>query len=89
MPATYTFGDSSTRSDNGTEFVKPEFVAMLNTRGIRREYTPVGSPKHDGVVERRIAMTLELGMASRLEAPRLFRDAKLPPMQTRACTPAT
>ena len=67
------------RSDNGTEFVKPEFVAMLNARGIRREYTPVGSPKHDGVVERRIAMTLELGMASRLEAPRLFHDAKLPP----------
>ena len=69
------------RSDNGTEFVKPEFVAMLNARGIRREYTPVGSPKHDGVVERRIAMTLELGMASRLEAPRLFRDANLPPTQ--------
>ena len=76
------------RSDNGTEFVKPEFVAMLNARGIRREYTPVGSPKHDGVVERRIAMTLELGMASRLEAPRLFRDTKLPPTQplwTEAC----
>ena len=29
------------RSDNGTEFVKPEFVAMLNARGIRREYTPL------------------------------------------------
>ena len=45
-------------SDNGTEFTKPEFAALLNERGIRREYTPVNSPKHDGVVERRIAMTL-------------------------------
>ena len=69
------------RSDNGTEFTKPEFVALLNERGIRREYTPVNSPKHDGVVERRIAMTLELAMASRLEAPRLFRDAQMPPTQ--------
>ena len=48
------------RSDNGTEFTKPGFVALLNGRGIRREYTPVISPKHDGVVERRMAMTLEL-----------------------------
>ena len=69
------------RSDNGTEFTKPEFVALLNERGIRREYTPVNSPKHDGVVERRIAMTLELAMASRLEAPRLFGDAQMPPTQ--------
>ena len=52
-----------------------------DNRGIRREYTPVNSPKHDGVVERRIAMTLELAMASRLEAPRLFGDAKTPPTQ--------
>ena len=28
------------RSDNGTEFTKPEFVALLNERRIRREYTP-------------------------------------------------
>ena len=69
------------RSDNGTEFTKPEFVALLNERGIRREYMPVNSPKHDGVVERRIAMTLELAMASRLEAPRLFGDAQMPPTQ--------
>ena len=80
------------RSDNGTEFTKPEFVALLNDRGIRREYTPVNSPKHDGVVERRIAMTLELAMASRLEAPRLFSDAKTPPTQplwAEACTYAS
>ena len=38
------------RLDNGTEFTKPEFVALLNDRGIRREYTPVNSPKHDVVV---------------------------------------
>ena len=69
-------------SDNGTGFTKPEFVALLNDRGIRREYMPVNSPKHDGVVERRIAMTMELVMASRLEAPRLFGDAKMPPTQT-------
>ncbi|CAN0001874.1 unnamed protein product, partial [Laminaria digitata] len=41
------------RSDNGTEFLSAEFVAMLDSHGIRREYTPVASPKHDGVVERR------------------------------------
>ena len=69
------------RSDNGTGFTKPEFVALLNDRGIRREYTPVNSPEHDGVVERRIAMTLELALASRLETPRLFGDAKMPPTQ--------
>ena len=67
------------RSDNG--FTKPEFVALLDDHGIRREYTPVNSPKHDGVVGRRIAMTLELAMASRLEASRLFGDAKMPPTQ--------
>ena len=38
-------------------------------------------PKHDGVVERRIAMTLELAMASRLEPPRLFGDARMPATQ--------
>ena len=38
------------RSGNGTEFTKPEFVALLNNRGIRREDTPVNTPKHDGVV---------------------------------------
>ena len=69
------------RSDNVGEFTKPEFVALFNDRGIRREYTPVNSPKHDGVVERRIAMTLELGMAPRLVASRLFGDAKRPPTQ--------
>ena len=43
------------RLDNGTEFTNPEFVALLKERGIRREYTLVGSPKYDGVVERQIA----------------------------------
>ena len=66
------------RSNNGTEFTKPEFMDMLNQRGIRREYANVRSSKHDGVVERRIAMTLELAMASRMEASRLFLDAKIP-----------
>ena len=69
------------RSDNGSEFVKPEFAAMLNHHGIRREHTPVGSHKHDGVVERRIAMALELAMAPRLKAPRLVGDARMPPTQ--------
>ena len=50
-------------------YTNSEFMAMLNPRGIHREYTPVGSPKHDGVVERRIDMTLKLAMASHLEAP--------------------
>ena len=31
------------RSDNGTEFTKGEFVALLNHRSIGREYTPVDS----------------------------------------------
>lgn len=67
--------------DNGTEFVKTEFVAMLDHYGIRREYTPVGSLKHDGVVERRIAMTPahelrldELGAVVRAEALHEGRD---------------
>ena len=67
------------RSDNDTEFVRPEFVKRLDRRGIRREYVPVRSPKHNGVVDRHIAMTLELTMASRLEARRLFGGARLPP----------
>ena len=69
------------RSDNGTEFTKPEFVALLNERGVRREYTSVDSPEYDGVVERPIAMALELTMAFRLEPPRLFGDAKMLPTQ--------
>ena len=56
-------------------------MSLLNARGIRREYTPVKSPKHDGVVERRVAMTLELAIASSLEAPSLFGDAKMPQTQ--------
>ncbi|MEP3670616.1 MAG: hypothetical protein ABJN42_28255 [Roseibium sp.] len=51
---------------------------MLNHHDIRREHTPVDSPKHDDVAERRIAMTLELAMASSLEPPRLFGDARMP-----------
>ncbi|CAN0487258.1 unnamed protein product, partial [Laminaria digitata] len=61
---------------------------MLDSHGIRREYTPVASPKHDGVVERRIACTLELAMASCLEAKRLFDGEKLPatgPLWAEAC----
>ena len=54
---------------------------LLNNRGICREYMPVNSPNHDGVVERRMSMTLELAMASRLEAPRLLGDAKMTPTQ--------
>ena len=55
---------------------------MLNERGIRCEYTPVNSPKYDVVVELRIAMTLEVAMASRLEAPRQFGEAKILPTQS-------
>ncbi|CAN0297573.1 unnamed protein product, partial [Scytosiphon promiscuus] len=67
------------RSDNGTEFTKAEFVTLLDSLRIRREHTPVNSPKHDGVVERRIGVTLELAMASCLEAPRLFGGVPMPP----------
>ena len=67
------------RSDNSTEFVRSNFVEMLDRRGIRRGYTAVGSPTRNGVVERQIAMLLDLAMAYCLEAPRLFGDAKLPP----------
>ena len=76
------------RSDNGTEFVRAEFVELLDHRGIRREYIPVGSPKDNGVVERHIPMMLELGMTFCLKAPRLFGDARLPPtgpLWTEAC----
>ena len=51
-------------------------------------YIPVGSSKHNGVVERHISMTLELAMTSCLEAPRLFGDTKLPstgPLSAEAC----
>lgn len=50
------------RSASATELVKAELGALLKHYGIRREHTPVGSLKHDGVVERRIAMTLALAM---------------------------
>ena len=67
------------RSDNGTEFTNGEFVMLLDHHRIRREYTPVDSPKYDGFVERRIALVLEVAMASCLEAPRLFGGVPLPP----------
>ena len=60
------------RSHSGTEPTRAEFVELLNHHGVRREHTPVEFPKNDGVGERRIAMTLELSMASRLEPPRRF-----------------
>ena len=66
-------------SDNGTEFTKAEFVELLNRHGIRREHRDVNS--HDGVVERRIAMTLEHAMVSRLDDPRPIGDARMPVMQ--------
>ena len=64
-------------SDNGIVFTKPELVEMLNPPGIRREYTNVASPEHDGLVERRISMMLELAMVSRLVDTRLFDESKL------------
>ena len=54
-------------------------MTLLDDHRIRREYTPVDSPKYDGVVERRIDLVLEAAMASCLEAPRLFGGVPLPP----------
>ena len=56
------------RSHNATEFVWAELVELLDRRGIRREYIPVGLPKQNDVVDRHIAMTLE----------GLFGDMRLP-----------
>ena len=50
-----------TCSNDGSEFLSEESVALLNSHGIRRERTPVASPKHDGVVQRRIAACWILG----------------------------
>ena len=36
------------RSDNGLEFINPDFVGWLDCLRIRREHTPVGSPKPNG-----------------------------------------
>ena len=80
------------RSDNGTEFTKGEFVTPLDHHRIRREYTPVDSPKYDGVVGRRIAVYLEASMASCLEAPRLFGGVHLQPtgpLWAEACVQAS
>ena len=60
------------RSDNGTEFVRVELVKLLDRRGLRRDYIPVGSPKRNDVVERYIVMTIDLVMASCLEPALLF-----------------
>ena len=64
-------------SDNGTVFTKPELVETLNPPCIRREYTNVASPEHDGLLERRISMMLELAMVSRLVDTRLFDESKM------------
>lgn len=77
------------RSDHGTGFTNQGFVSLLNRHGIRRECTPVDSPKHDGVVERGIDVTLEFPMATRLGAPRLIGGLPLPPIRrpwAEACT---
>ena len=60
------------RSDNGTVFNNQTFVTVLDRHRIRRVYSPVDSPKHDGMVERRIAVTLKLAMAPCLEGFRLL-----------------
>ena len=64
--------------DNGTESVRAEMVELLDHHGVRRQYVHIGFPKHNDVVERLVAMTVELAMASGIEAPRLFGDARLP-----------
>ena len=52
-------------------------MTLLNHHTIRQEYTPVDSPKYDGVVERRIALVLEAAVASCLESPGLFSGVPL------------
>jgi transposase InsO family protein len=40
------------RSDRGGEFMSSDFKEFCNKHGIKREYTILGTPTQNGVVER-------------------------------------
>ena len=67
-------------------------MTLLDHNRVRGEYTPVDSPKCNGVVERRNALVLEAPISSCLEAPRLFGGVPLPPtrpLSVEACVHAS
>ena len=66
------------RTDNWTEFVNEPLANLLVQYGIRREFTSVDGPKHNGCVERRIALVKEGARAAWLGFPRLFPNVRFP-----------
>ncbi|CAN0397216.1 unnamed protein product, partial [Laminaria digitata] len=60
------------RTDNATEFVNETFARLCGDKTILHEHAGVDGPKHNGVTERGLGLIQQGGMASCLEAPRLF-----------------
>ena len=57
------------RSDNGGEFFEGDFGKLCHKGGIKREFTPADSPKHNGVAERALALMNDAALAARIQAP--------------------
>ena len=63
------------RSDNGGEFFGRDFGKLCRKRGIKQEFTPVGSPKYNDVAERVLALINDAAFATRIQAPELYPGA--------------
>ncbi|CAM9826085.1 unnamed protein product, partial [Hapterophycus canaliculatus] len=60
------------RSDYGGEFFKGDFGKLCRSRGIKQEFTPVGSPQYNGVAERALGIIRKDALAARLQAPLMY-----------------
>jgi transposase InsO family protein len=58
------------RSDNGGEFTSKEFMDYCNSHGIKRQFSVVRTPQHNGVVERKNRIVQEM-------ARTMLMDSKL------------
>ena len=63
------------RSDNGREVFGGAFGELCRKRGIKQEFTPADSPKHNGVAERALGLINDAAVATRIQATELYPSA--------------
>ena len=66
------------RSDNGGEVSGKDFVKACRHFGIKQEFTPLHSPKFNGVAERGLAMIEATARAARIQAGHLYPNLNVP-----------
>ena len=63
------------RSDNGREFFGGAFGEIYRKRGIKQEFTPADSPKHNGVAERALGLINDVAVPAPIQATELYPSA--------------